>query len=85
MGGNGLEVGSCGRVVGVVGSCWGGRWWRWLAWSAEVASLVARRWERGGGFRLGWVGVAFGGWDVAVVGGGHHSVQQVLCRSEAPE
>ena len=32
-------------VVGVVGGCWDGRWWRWMAWTAEVASPVARRGE----------------------------------------
>jgi len=35
--------------------------WLW-AWPAEVASLVARRWERGDGCRLGyWAGLLAGG------------------------
>ena len=46
-----LDDGVCGWLAWV-----GGRWWVWLAGPAEVASLVARRGERGGGCWFAVVG-----------------------------
>ena len=55
-------------LAGVAGGGfgWRGRWWVWLSWPVEVASLVARRgefprWWRGvGSFLAG--GEALGAW-----------------------
>ena len=54
----------------------------WLAWAwlGEVASLVARRGECGGGWRVS------GSWQVvAFVAGGQHEVLTVFRRCAAPE